>query len=314
MIKANKPNDTKGKLSNLHSSYLNPERAHSTHLRSDHVHSSHLHSSNLQRDRPHEPNSENKTGENLLQVKNLSVSFEMYETDAPYFRAKKINSPALRDLNISLNRGEIVGVVGESGSGKSVLIDTILNMNPPNAKVTGEIYIDGKLMDKSDLEKARSEKIALIPQSVSALDPYCKVGRCPGAPLFENFGLDARTKKMYPHQLSGGMAKRVLICNALAKKPEIILADEPTAGLDVENAMKMFKDLKSIVKKGASVLFITHDISFALKIANRIAVFKSGTIIEEAAVENFSNLQLLKHEYSRALYRALPENEFRAGL
>ena len=258
----------------------------------------------------HAPSSHHAGGHHLLQVENLSVGFEMYETNAPYFRAQKVLNYALRNLNISVHAGEVVAVVGESGSGKSVLIDSILGLNPPNAHVSGNIWFDGTQMSEAALSRARGSEIALVPQGVSSLDPHIKVGKCAGAALFERFGLGEDVKKMYPHELSGGMAKRVLLCCAMAANPRVILADEPTAGIDEVRAACIFDALREVANAGGGVLLITHDITLACDVADRVAVFRAGTIVEETAAAAFASPQLLKSEYARALVAALPENEF----
>ena len=248
--------------------------------------------------------------DNLLQVENICVSFEMYETDKPYFRAKKVNVPVLKDINLSIHAGEVVCVVGESGAGKSVLIDTILDLNPINAKVSGNIWINGVKQTSETLRKARGHNIAYVPQSVNALNPYRKVGTCIGAPLFSKFGLSADIAKKYPHQLSGGQVKRVLLTCALANNPRIILVDEVTSGLDEENANNVISHIRRCAQGGCGVLLVTHDIHLSLKVADKIAVFYKGHIVEETSSGNFYNPALIQHAYTRALYHALPENEF----
>ena len=117
---------------------------------------------------------------------------------------------------------------------------------------------------------------------------------------------------MYPFELSGGMARRVLLCCALMDDPRVIIADEPTPGLDLDLAVLALDDLRSFANEGGGVLLITHDIELALRVADRVAVFRDGTVVEETAVSNFSDPSLLDHPFSRALWHALPEHGFTA--
>jgi ABC-type dipeptide/oligopeptide/nickel transport system ATPase component len=114
----------------------------------------------------------------------------------------------------------------------------------------------------------------------------------------------------YPHELSGGMARRVLLCCALMDNPRVIIADEPTPGLDLELAQRALADLREFADDGGGVLLITHDIELALRVADRVAVFNEGTVVEETAVANFASPSTLAHPFSRALWHALPEHDF----
>ena len=115
---------------------------------------------------------------------------------------------------------------------------------------------------------------------------------------------------MYPHELSGGMARRVLLMCALMDEPRLIIADEPTPGLDLDLAAHALDDLRGFADAGGGVLLITHDIELALRVADRVAVFSDGTIVEETGVESFSSADTLRHPFSRALWRAMPGHEF----
>ena len=128
--------------------------------------------------------------------------------------------------------------------------------------------------------------------------------------LFEHYGLSAEVEDMYPFELSGGMARRVLLASALVESPRLIVADEPTPGLDLDLAARALDDLRAFADAGGGVLLITHDIELALRVADRIAVFKDGTVIEETAVESFNDPSQLRHPFSRELWHALPGNGF----
>lgn len=128
--------------------------------------------------------------------------------------------------------------------------------------------------------------------------------------LFARYGLAPEVASLYPHELSGGMARRVLLCCALMENPQVIIADEPTPGLDADLAVRALADFRSFANEGGGVMLITHDIELALRVADRVAVFLDGTIVEETSVENFASPNLLRHPFSRALWHALPEHDF----
>lgn len=130
--------------------------------------------------------------------------------------------------------------------------------------------------------------------------------------LFKHFHLKEGTDKLYPFQLSGGMARRILLSTALVGNSELIIADEPTPGLDLDTAVKALQDFRSIANEGRGIILITHDIDLAIHIADSIAIFHDGRIIETADTSTFTgDGEGLKHPYSRALFAALPQNGFR---
>ena len=259
-------------------------------------------------------------GHHLLQVEGLSISFSLYDPFEPrFFRAKKKPIEVVRDLHISVHSGEIVAIVGASGSGKTLLADAIMGIFAPNATVKGDIWFDGAKQSPATLAALRGQGISLVPQSVNSLDPLMKVGRqIQGSKkdpsrmlaLLKRYGLPSSVANLYPHELSGGMARRVLLCCALMDEPKLIVADEPTPGLDLELAQRAFGDLREFANEGGGVLLITHDIELALKVADRLAVFWEGTVVEETAVANFASPHSLKHPFSQALWHALPEHDF----
>ena len=128
--------------------------------------------------------------------------------------------------------------------------------------------------------------------------------------LFASYGLGEQVERLYPYQLSGGMARRVLLMCALMEEPCLIIADEPTPGLDLDLAAHALDDLRAFADAGGGVLLITHDIELALRVADRVAVFRDGTVVEETGVESFSAPELLRHPFSRALWHALPGHDF----
>ncbi len=277
----------------------------------------------------HAETSRHDHGHHLLQVEDLSIGFRMYEEDVSFFRAKQREVEVIRSLSISVHVGEIVAVVGASGSGKTLLADAVLGLFEPNATVRGRIWFDGQLQSAPALAHVRGRGISLVPQSVNYLDPLMKVGKQvegfarTGAArperrrrreeLFERYGLSAEVANLYPFELSGGMARRVLLCCALMDDPRVIIADEPTPGLDLDLAVRALDDFRAFADAGGGVMLITHDIELALRVADRVAVFRDGTVVEETAVANFASPDLLQHEFSRALWRALPEHGFEEG-
>lgn len=274
----------------------------------------------------HAPVSRHEHGHHLLQVEDLSVAFRMYDEDAPFFHARQREVSVIESLSISVHVGEIVAVVGASGSGKTLLADAILGLFEPNATVCGRIWFDGESMNAAALERVRGRGVSLVPQSVNHLDPLMKVGRQvegfahPEADyaerrrkreeLFARYGLSEKVAQQYPFELSGGMARRVLLCCALMDDPRVIIADEPTPGLDLDLAVRAFDDFRDFANAGGGVLLITHDIELALHVADRVAVFKDGTVVEETAVANFASPDLLEHPFSKELWHALPEHDF----
>ena len=131
--------------------------------------------------------------------------------------------------------------------------------------------------------------------------------------LFRAYGFDESVERLFPYQLSGGMARRALLMCALMDDPRLIVADEPTPGLDLDLAVRALDDLRAFARKGGGVLLITHDIELALQAADRVAIFRDGTVVEETAVANFERPELLRHPFSRALWHAMPGHDFAAG-
>ena len=252
----------------------------------------------------------------LLRIEHLTVSFAQYEKRS----AKQGELPVIRDLNVTVREGEIVAVVGSSGSGKSLLAHAIMGILPANAAASGSIFYRGSACGEAELKALRGREIALVPQSVNYLDPLMKVGRqiigetkkrqklfgeadqgkrqklfC-GADrekrqaeaqmreLLARYGLADEVADLYPFELSGGMARRVLLLTALMWQPRLIIADEPTPGMDLALAKQAMQDFRTFADDGNGVLLITHDLELALEVADRIVVFYAGTTVEEAKV------------------------------
>lgn len=271
-------------------------------------------------------------GHHLLSVEHLSVAFDMYDPNAPFWRAGRVRNEVLHDLTLSVHVGEVLAIVGASGSGKTVLADALMGNFANNAEVRGTIWFDGQRMDAGGLRSLAGHGVSLVPQGVSNLDPLMRVGeQVRGVPrgetraarkadaarrisrqreLFEAYGLGAEVERMYPHELSGGMARRILLMCALMDSPKLVIADEPTPGLDLSLAVHALDDLRAFANEGGGVLLITHDIELALRVADRVAVFHDGTVVEETGAQSFQSPDLLRHPFSRALWHALPGHDF----
>lgn len=243
----------------------------------------------------------------LLEVKKLSVSFKMQAGK------QSNNNLVVNDLSIKAYPGEILTIVGSSGSGKSILAHAILGLLPNNASVRGELYYNGKLVDYEYLKVLRGGEIGFIPQSISYLDPLSKVGKQvrnysnktevvkKQRKVFKDFDLCENSEKLYPFQLSGGMARRALISTAVMEDSQIIIADEPTPGLDIESSSKTMGYFKNFASKGKAVILITHDIDLAINYSDKVAVFYGGQIIELTKADyfkkvlNICDIHILKH-------------------
>lgn len=254
----------------------------------------------------------------LLDIENLSVSFRMYNA-----ALEQCDLQVITDLSLNVAPGEIVAVAGSSGSGKSILAHAVMGLLPPNAFVSGRIDYKKAALNTERQKKLRGSEIALIPQSVNYLDPLMRVGvqarkgdRSESTvkrqrEAFSRLQLESQAEPLYPFELSGGMARKVLVSTALISDAELIIADEPTPGLDTEIAVEALRCFREIADSGKGVILITHDIDLALQIADRIAVFYAGTTLEIAQTEDFATgPKALRHPYSKALWQALPQNGF----
>lgn len=255
--------------------------------------------------------------ETLLEIHDLSVSFRMYNG-----LLEQTDLEVISDLHLTVRPGEIVAVAGSSGSGKSLLASAILGILPPNASVRGHLHYRGEELTPRRQAQLRCGEIALVPQSVAFLDPLMRVGRQADGhrrprptekrrEIFRRLGLPEETEGLYPFQLSGGMARRVLVSTALISDARLVIADEPTPGMSLDQALEALGMFREMANEGRSVILITHDIDLAFAFADRVAVFYAGTTVETAPAADFrAGPQALRHPYSKALWQALPQNGF----
>lgn len=253
----------------------------------------------------------------ILTIKHLNISFTQYEQGL-----RQIQLAAIRDLDVEVCPGEMVAVVGSSGSGKSLLAHAVLGILPYNAKAGGEIRYQGELLTKERQEQLRGKEIVLVPQSLSYLDPLMKIGkqirkgddsaarRKKLGDIFRRYNLKEEVEELYPFELSGGMNRRILISTAMIEEPKLVIADEPTPGLDLKMAKRAMGHFRELADTGAGVLLITHDLELAIETADKVVVFYAGTTIEEAETKSFRQEETLYHPYTKALWRAMPQNGF----
>ena len=262
--------------------------------------------------------------ETILSVRDLSVAFHQGGN----------TSLAVDRVSFEIRRGEVVALVGESGSGKSVTANSVLKLLPYPAAShpSGEIVFNGKdLLKASDAElrEVRGNDITMIFQEpMTSLNPLHSIERQIGEilklhqdiegpaarektlELLNQVGIREPEKRLaaYPHELSGGQRQRVMIAMALANRPELLIADEPTTALDVTVQAQILELLKELKEKhGMSMLFITHDLGIVRKFADRVCVMTKGKIVETGPVEEiFANPQ---HAYTRHLLASEPRGE-----
>ena len=247
----------------------------------------------------------------ILSVRGLTLHFERYTAQLRRGRLE-----VLSGINLQLQAGEILAVAGASGSGKSLLAHAILGILPPGAVLGGEIDYMGAPLSEQRLQGLRGKEIALVPQSGLYLDPLMRVGAQVGRDkaavqsVFERYKLGASVAEMYPFQLSGGMMRRVLCATAVVGDAKLIIADEPTPGMSRELATRAMKHFRDLASAGAAVMLITHDIELGVDYADRVAVLYAGRTLETARASDFEREELLRHPYTKALWRALPRGGF----
>jgi len=258
-----------------------------------------------------------------------------------FFDTKKGTVKAVNGVSYFVNAGKTLGVVGESGSGKSVSAMSILKLLDGNGRIdNGEVIFDGKnLADVSvkEMSKIRGNDISVIFQEpMTSLNPVFTIERQVAEPFIIHQGLKKKeaakkviemlsqvnipnpeaVAKQYPHQLSGGMRQRVMIAMALACKPKLLIADEPTTALDVTiqaQILKLMNQLKN--ENGTSILFITHDLGVINEMADDVAVMYCGQVVEMAPAKViFSKDSKYSHPYTEGLMFSIPRLDTPSGV
>ena len=256
----------------------------------------------------------------LLDVQHLTVVFEGGASTVT----------AVNDASFQIAPGETLGLVGESGSGKSVTAFAILRLlQPPGRVAGGQVLFEGRdllTLPEREMRAVRGARISLIFQEpMTALNPVMRIGDQIAEALTVHglaTGADARARAVelldavhitdaarrardYPHQLSGGMRQRVMIAIALACKPPLVIADEPTTALDVTiqaQVLELLRELKA--RYNLAVLLITHDFGVIAEMADRVAVMYKGSLVEQGPVRQI--LREPAHEYTRTLLASIP--------
>jgi oligopeptide/dipeptide ABC transporter ATP-binding protein len=253
----------------------------------------------------------------ILQVRDLTTEFP----------TRNGALRAVNNISFDVPRARALAIIGESGSGKSALMKTILGLQPPHAKVTGRVLLDGRdllALSRKERESVRGRDVAMIFQDpLTALDPVFTVERQLTETLRRHLGLnkaDARDRALslleavqipspeqrlraYPYELSGGMRQRIVIAMALACEPFLLLADEPTTALDVTVQARVLHLIRSIQQeRHMSMILVTHDLAVAAQVADEIAVMYAGRLVEVGPVAQV--LGSPSHPYTRGLLEA----------
>lgn len=266
------------------------------------------------------PDTRNATATPTLSIADLHVSFVQYERG---LRRRAVE--AVRGMSLSVNDGELVALIGASGAGKSLLGHAVLDLLPPNARMSGTVLHRGEPVGR----RGRGTDIMLLPQMSTALDPTSRVGAqarraahlagidesdVAARAALAARGLDTTADRRYPHELSGGMTRRVIGAIAQLGDYSVLIADEPTPGLHPEAVDETLNGLRTIADAGTGVLLITHELRNAVRVADRVVVCEAGRTVDEVPAAAFHGAgDDLEHPYTRALWQALPGNGFRAG-
>lgn len=257
----------------------------------------------------------------LLAIEKLSIEFSGQGAEPVR---------AAQDVTFAVNKGELMALVGESGSGKSVTAQSILQLLPAQTTISGTVHFDGlSLLDMGPaaIRQIRGKRISMIFQEpMSALNPLHTIGKqlheiialhqnldkaathTRIAELLEMVGLShfKDRLKAYPHQLSGGERQRIMIAMAMANRPELLIADEPTTALDVTLQRQILLLLKELqTQHGMAILLITHDLTIVRQLADRVAIMRAGIIVEQGDTKTL--FAAPKHPYTQALLASEPK-------
>lgn len=269
------------------------------------------------------------SGKHLLSVAGLSLGYPQGDGSI---------KPVVESVSLYIDRGEVLGIVGESGSGKTQTAFSVLGLLPGSAKIlSGAVVFDGESLLSAEGSKAtaavfsklRGKRIAYIPQEpMSNLDPSFKIGYQLARPLMKIMGMKKaeayaralelltmvginnpqRVMKLYPHEISGGMAQRVLIAGAISCEPDLIIADEPTTALDVTvqaEVLDLLRDLQN--RLGTGLMLVTHNFGVVADLADRVMVMQLGKVVESGSVRDI--LTKPKHPYTQTLLASMLEDK-----
>src|SRR5919205_736725 len=254
----------------------------------------------------------------VLSVKDLRITYRTQGGDVP----------AVRGVDLEIDRGQVLGLAGESGCGKSTIAGALLRLLPRGTKIEGQVTLDGEDVLKMQGRRLRAVRwtgASIVFQgAMHALNPVRKIGdqiaealtvhsiarereaRVRVGQLLEQVGLPPRRIEDYPHELSGGQKQRVMIAMALACSPSLVIADEPTTALDVMVQAQVLSVLKELQRDlGLAMLFITHDLSVLVEVSDRLAVMYAGKIVEDGPTNDVFNDP--QHPYTKALAAAFPQ-------
>lgn len=251
----------------------------------------------------------------LLEVKDLCVSFGGFA--------------AVKNVSLTLQPEEILGIVGESGSGKSVTCRALMRLLPATARAEGTVRLDGRdllTLGEDELCAIRGRDIGMIFQNpASHLDPLRRIGQQVAAPMLRHLGIGKREglhraiklledvgirepekrARSYPHEFSGGMKQRVMIAAAIGCQPKMLIADEPTTALDVTVQARILELLKELNRKnGLAMILISHDLGVVADICSRVVVMRNGEVVEQGPIDEVINRP--RHPYTRLLIESQP--------
>jgi len=254
----------------------------------------------------------------LLSTRDLTVTYQTQGGPVP----------AVRGVDLEIDRGEVVGLAGESGCGKSSIAGAILRLHPKTARIGGTILLDGKdvlELPPGKLRALRWTGASIVFQgAMHAMNPVQRIGAqiaeaitthhqanereamVRAGDLLEQVGLPGRRIDDYPHELSGGQKQRVMVATALACSPSLVVADEPTTALDVMVQAQVLKLLTRLQRElGLAMLFITHDLSVLVEVADRLAIMYAGKIVEDGPAQRVFFEP--EHPYTKSLAASFPQ-------